>query len=232
MISTNLGSVLTNIQTGSTPTTSNPNYFIGDVLWFTPSDIGEEIYLSKTNRKLSKEALLSGKVNVFEKDMLLVTCIGDIGRVGILSQSSTSNQQITALKFIPEIDIIYAYYWFIANKSKLLALANQAVVPILNNERLRELKFYYPTLDFQHHIADILLQADRIRKLRRYSLQLSQSFLQSVYLGMFGDPVTNSHKYSIYRLEDICKKPNGIKAGPFGSSLKKDTYSQEITIYL
>ena len=120
MISTNLGSVLTNIQTGSTPTTSNPNYFIGDVLWFTPSDIGEEIYLSKTNRKLSKEALLSGKVNVFEKDMLLVTCIGDIGRVGILSQSSTSNQQITALKFIPEIDIIYAYYWFIANKSKLL----------------------------------------------------------------------------------------------------------------
>lgn len=43
----------------------------------------------------------------------------------------------------------------------------------------------------QQRIADILARADRLRQLRRYALQLSDSYLQAVFLRMFGDPVIN-----------------------------------------
>jgi hypothetical protein len=35
-----LGDVLLQIKTGSTPSTSNPEFFGGSIAWFTPSDIG------------------------------------------------------------------------------------------------------------------------------------------------------------------------------------------------
>jgi type I restriction enzyme S subunit len=48
-----------------------------------------------------------------------------------------------------------------------------------------------PPLSEQQRIAAILERADRLRRLRRYALQLSDTYLQAVFLEMFGDPVRN-----------------------------------------
>ena len=134
--------------------------------------------------------------------MLLVTCIGDIGRVGVLQQPSYSNQQITALKFRDNVDVEFAYYWFVSNKQKLVGLANQAIVPILNNERLSEIEFAYPPLTEQKRIASLLRRADRLRQLRRTAHDLSAGVLQSVFLEMFGDPQFNDKKWDLVTLGD------------------------------
>ncbi len=94
-----LGDAVAKIKTGSTPPTSHAGYFGGDIPWFTPGDIGATKNLVESTRTLTQEAISEGEAKLFEKGMLLVTCIGDIGRVGILQQPSYSNQQITALKF-------------------------------------------------------------------------------------------------------------------------------------
>jgi len=33
-------------------------------------------------------------------------------------------------------------------------------------------------------------------------------------------------RYEVYYLAELCESPNGIKAGPFGSSLKKEIYTK------
>ena len=181
-----LGEAVAQMKTGSTPSTIHPEYFGGDIPWFTPGDIGSSKNLTVSTRTITQDAVSFGKAKIFKKGMLLVTCIGDIGRVGVLQQSSSSNQQITALKFNNEIDVEFAYYWFLYNKSKLMNLANQAVVPILNNERLSEINFAYPPLTEQKRIASLLARADRLRHLRRTAHDLGESLLQSVFLEMFG----------------------------------------------
>ena len=65
---------------------------------------------------------------------------------------------------------------------------NQAAV---RRDDLLALQIPLPPLDEQKRIAAILKKADRLRRLRRYALELSDGFLQSVFLEMFGDPVTN-----------------------------------------
>ena len=117
--------------------------------------------------------------------MLLITCIGEIGRVGIIQQPSSANQQITALKFKKDIDINYAYYWFIAHRRQLERFANLAVVPIINNDRLKEITFFYPPLAEQKSTAILLVKVDRLRRMRRYARQLGETFLQSVFMDMF-----------------------------------------------
>lgn len=204
-----LGEAVEIIRTGSTPLTSRPEYYNGSVPWFTPGDIGETRNLVKSERCISGEGLRAGKAKLFEKSMLLVTCIGDIGRVGVLQQPSSANQQITALKFKSDIDVHYAYYWFIAHKKNLEQFANQAIVPILNNERLEEVEFCYPVLTEQRRIVDLLTRADRLRRLRRYARQLGDSYLQSVFVEMFGEPKTNLKGWVIHKLGEVGKLDRG-----------------------
>ena len=58
-------------------------------------------------------------------------------------------------------------------------------------ELLSNYGFPLPPLPEQQRIAAILAHADRLRRLRRYALELSEGYLQAVFVEMFGDPVRN-----------------------------------------
>lgn len=57
---------------------------------------------------------------------------------------------------------------------------------------LKDFPIFLPPITEQKRIAAILQKADRIRQLRRYARQLSDGYLQSVFLEMFGDPANNN----------------------------------------
>ncbi len=59
------------------------------------------------------------------------------------------------------------------------------------------------TLSEQKRIASLLDKADRLRRLRRYALHLSDTYLQSVFIHMFGDPKTNPKRWDLATLGDV-----------------------------
>lgn len=63
-----------------------------------------------------------------------------------------------------------------------------------------------PPLAEQKRIAAVLGKCDRLRRTRRYALQLSDTFLQSFFLQMFGDPVTNPMGWDIAEIANVCVK--------------------------
>ena len=63
-----------------------------------------------------------------------------------------------------------------------------------------------PPLAEQKRIARILDAADTLRAKRREALAQLDTLLQSTFLDMFGDPVTNPMGWEKPRLEDLCKK--------------------------
>lgn len=60
-----------------------------------------------------------------------------------------------------------------------------------------------PPLAEQKRIARILDAADALRTKRRETIEQLDTLLQSVFLDMFGDPVTNPKGWDEYALEDI-----------------------------
>jgi len=77
----------------------------------------------------------------------------------------------------------------------------------------------------QKRIAQLLEQADRLRRTRRYALELSDTFLPAAFLEVFGDPATNPKGFPMERVETVfSKQREGAKCGPFGSALKKNEY--------
>ena len=71
---------------------------------------------------------------------------------------------------------------------------------------LRRVRFPLPPLDKQKRIAGILDAADALRAKRHEALAQLDTLLQSTFLDMFGDPVTNPMGWEKPPLEDLCEK--------------------------
>lgn len=86
-------------------------------------------------------------------------------------------------------------------------------------------KIPLPPIDQQKRIASILDTADAYRQKTKALIEKYDELAQSLFLDMFGDTWTNPMGWDFYLVEDLAaKEKHSIKAGPFGSSLKKEYY--------
>jgi len=84
---------------------------------------------------------------------------------------------------------------------------------------------YLPPLEEQKKIAGILDAADSYRQKTKALIEKYDQLTQSLFLDMFGDPVTNPKGWERVTLPDIVKKEkHSLKRGPFGGALKKEIF--------
>lgn len=82
-------------------------------------------------------------------------------------------------------------------------------VKFLNKKTMAEIEIPLPSLDEQKRIAAILDKADAIRRKRQQAIELADDFLRSVFLDMFGDPVTNSKGWEVFPIKKIATVTTG-----------------------
>ena len=112
-----------------------------------------------------------------------------------------------------------------AGAMKMRGAAGQRRIPA---EFIASVQIPLPPLAEQKRIAGILDAADALRAKRRQALAQLDTLLQSIFLDMFGDPVTNPLGWPVGRLEDYFGKTRaGTCCGPFGSALKKREYVED-----
>lgn len=134
-----------------------------------------------------------------------VLIIGRKGSIGEVHYSNVSCWPIDTTYYVDHTkqpcDLKWLYYILLA--LDLNQLNKAAAVPGLNRNDAYDQVIPFPSLAEQQRIAGILARADRLRQLRRTALQLSEGYLQSVFLQMFGDPVTNPMGWEIRPLGQL-----------------------------
>ncbi|EEJ60865.1 type I restriction modification DNA specificity domain protein, partial [Lactobacillus johnsonii ATCC 33200] len=155
---------ISKIVTGNTPSKKNKNYWNSkDICFIKPDVIGSGIdSITTSNEYISNSA--SSKARIVDRNTILITCIGNIGRIGIISDKKVAfNQQINAIIPNYKINIRYLAYVLLFSQPRLNALANSAVVPIVNKTQLGNFKVKInPNLESQGKIVSIL---DKIAKI-------------------------------------------------------------------
>ena len=216
MINSTIDKVTIKIQTGKTPPSKEEKYFNGGLNWYTPSDLNKKL-LNESKRTITKLAYEEKKATTYPKGTVLLSCIGDIGKLGIITDdTSSSNQQITGL--IPDTNKItseYLYYWCLAHKKVFESKATLGILPMLNNKKLRKIKISYDdNKDNQIKIANFLTKVETLISKREESITLLDELLKSTFLDMFGDPVLNEKRWDTNPLEklvtDDCSVSYGI----------------------
>ena len=79
---------------------------------------------------------------------------------------------------------------------------------------LAKLEIILPPLAEQKRIAEVLDKAEELRAKRRAALAQLDTLTQSIFLEMFGDPVTNRKGFRIFRMGDVCDVRDGTHDSP------------------
>ena len=105
------------------------------------------------------------------------------------------------------LDSRWLYYWLSSKPARAILEAMSSTTTGLRNlnvGRYLEQEIPLPPLPEQRRIAAILDKADAVRRKRQEAIRLTEEFLRSAFLEMFGDPVTNPKGWPIAQLHEIC----------------------------
>ncbi|REH00992.1 restriction endonuclease subunit S [Flavobacterium aquicola] len=211
IIKKTIGEIESLIKTGKTPPSKEERYYNGNINWYTPGDLDKEKFLGKSNRTITEEALAENKATILPKNTVVIGAIGDIGKLGITTIESCTNQQITGIRTNEEVYFEYFYYWLKANKHLLRSKAKNAILPILNNENIRSIKIEFPKdIEDQKRIAKVLSQCESLIQKRKQSIDLLDELLKSTFSSMFG-------RYDEIKQTDIDTLGNNISYLTSGS---------------
>ncbi|MBN8684410.1 MAG: restriction endonuclease subunit S [Chitinophagales bacterium] len=191
---TKVGNAIDSIQTGTTPTMQEPRYYeIPSYDWFAPSDFDGKKELNNSKRKLDIRAIEEGKARIYPENSLLLVAIGaTVGKIGISRIPTSSNQQITGIKFSYNILVDFAYYQFLYIKDLIISEASAATLPIINQNGIKKLPFKFPLdIKIQHQIVAYLDEtfraADKLLAEQRQRLAhleaMKKSILEAAFQG-------------------------------------------------
>ncbi len=105
----------------------------------------------------------------------------------------------------------YLFYFTQTDRfvSHLMRISTGASYPAVTDNDIFETQIPLPSLNEQQRIAEQLEQADRLRRTRRYALELSDSFLPAAFLELFGDPKHNEKCWEQVLWGDLVRISSG-----------------------
>lgn len=198
------------IQIGKTPSRAVPNYWGGDLPWATISDFVEGRTITRTKERITRIGATESGSKLIEKGTLLLSFKLSLGKRAIAGRDLFTNEAIAALCPRDESATDRDYlYWALGAVDYDRLVDRAAKGKTLNKAKLKKIQIPLPPLVEQKRIAGILDAADVLRAKRRESLAQLDSLLQSAFLGMFGDPVTNPMGWESPTLGSFCKTGSG-----------------------
>jgi len=147
------------IGSGTTPSTSNLEYYDGDVPWVNTGDLNDG-YLYETSKMITDLALKDySTLKFYPIDTLLIAMYGaTIGKLSITKIIATTNQACCALAQPKNVNIKFIFYWFLANRNHIIAMAYGGGQPNISQNLIKSLRINLPEKHEQNAIVNFLDQ--------------------------------------------------------------------------
>ncbi|MUK68988.1 restriction endonuclease subunit S [Aliivibrio fischeri] len=178
-------------------------------------DTSDLIAIPKSLVKRQEQMLIEGDILMSSANSWEL--VGKSSYVENLGYISTAGGFISIVR--AKKDMIYPRYlfhWIMDPKNQHnIRYCGRKTTNISNLDvsRFKELQIPLPPLEEQKRIAAILDKADVIRQKRKQAIELADEFLRSVFLDMFGDPVSNPKGWEVKSLSALIMKGDKINYG-------------------
>lgn len=163
------------------------------------------------NKNIVAPSIIEEKYILEDGDLLFARS-GSVGKTYLYNKNDGFCQYAGYLiKFKPNSEMIDSkylhyltktpYYWNWINSKK-----NAVTIHNINAKKYAELKIPLPLLQTQKIIVAILEKAERLKEWRKESDELTDEFLKSTFLEMFGDPINNERNFDVGTIRDLTIK--------------------------
>ena len=167
--------------------------------------------------------------NLFGGELILsnIGSIGKVFKVPYLNKPMTLASNTIMIKFTDDKLADYMYYYFKSNygQNAIKSISSGTSMLKFNKTQLKTLPIPIPSIEIQEKIVTALDKAQHLIDKKKEQIELLDELVKSRFVEMFGDPVNNPKGWENPKISKvITDEKNAIKAGPFGSALKKEYY--------
>lgn len=163
-----------NIVGGGTPSTTEENYWNGDIDWYAPAEIGSSIYVSHSKKTITKLGLSKSSARLLPIGTILFTSRAGIGNTAILRKSAATNQGFQSI--VPDENTLDTYFIFsLSNLLKKYGEKMGAGSTFLevSGKTMSKMPIFLPEIDEQRKIGKTFERLDNLLTLhQRRSLSL------------------------------------------------------------
>ncbi|MEL7665007.1 MAG: restriction endonuclease subunit S [Methanosarcina mazei] len=177
-----------NWTSGGTPSRSKPEYFHGEIPWFTAGELNDS-YVYGSKEKITKEALNSSSAKLFPAGTMLIGMYDTAAfKMGILKNPASSNQACAA--FSPKVEVIntlFALYLFKEMKDSFLSQRRGIRQKNLSQSIIKKFEVPVPPIELQKQFADMVQKIDQIKESQKQSSletnNLFDALMQKAFTG-------------------------------------------------
>ena len=170
---------------GGTPDTNNSNYWDGDIDWYAPAELGNNIYAESSTRKITQAGFDSCSTKMLPADKtILFTSRAGIGNTAILRHSACTNQGFQSL-VIGDADVYFVYSMSERIKKWAEEKASGSTFLEISGRQLETMPVNLPSLVEQQAIGSFFSHLDNLITLHQRKLELLQNIKKSLLDKMF-----------------------------------------------
>lgn len=182
---TTLGNIA-DIVGGGTPSTSIKEYWEGDINWYSPAEIGKNVFVDKSLRNITEQGLNNCSAQILPVGTVLFSSRAGIGSVAILAKEAATNQGFQSI--LPHKRKLDSY--FIYSRSRELKRygetngAGSTFVEV-SGKQMACMPIINPSIEEQTHIGNFFQNIDNLIHLNQKKLEKLKNFKKASLEKMF-----------------------------------------------
>ena len=172
---------------GGTPSTGNPSYWDGDIDWYAPAEIADQIYANSSQKKITDLGYANSSAKMLPPGTVLFTSRAGIGKTAILTRKGCTNQGFQSI--VPHRGELDTYFIFSRTEELKrygeLVGAGSTFVEVSGKQMAVMELMMPPTMREQQTIGGFFQQLDHLITLhqRKYEklLKVKKSMLEKMF---------------------------------------------------
>ncbi|PCS04355.1 type I restriction endonuclease subunit S [Lactococcus chungangensis CAU 28 = DSM 22330] len=172
---------------GGTPSTSILEYWNGEINWYSPVEIGNQIYVSSSQNKITKLGLEKSSAKILPAyKTILFTSRAGIGNTAIMTTNGATNQGFQSLVIKEKTDLYFLYSISSKIKEMALQIASGSTFLEISGKSLSRLEILVPNFEEQTKIGKFFQHLDNLitvneRELKKLK-ELKKSYLNDMFV--------------------------------------------------
>ena len=178
---------IADIVGGGTPSTGNQSYWDGDIDWYAPAEIANQIYANSSQKKITGLGYENSSAKMLPPGTVLFTSRAGIGKTAILTRKGCTNQGFQSI--VPHRGALDSYFIF-SRTGELkrygeLVGAGSTFVEVSGKQMAAMELMMPPTMREQQTIGGFFQQLDHLITLHQRELEKLQNIKKSMLEKMF-----------------------------------------------
>ncbi|MBM6953731.1 restriction endonuclease subunit S [Enorma phocaeensis] len=204
---------IADVVTGKTPSTKDSGLWEPDIPFITPKDLQTTKHIATTDRHVSNAVKDRYSKQVVPAGSVCVSCIGNLGYVGVTEVTSLTNQQINTIVPNDPCDSDYLYYAMRWLWPYFKHLEGQSTtLSIINKSQFKRTSIPWPNQRLRQRISDILNRFDDMIELNLRTNDYLAELLDVLFVDMLNDADASWERLSLL---DIASYKNGLAMQKF-----------------